>query len=73
MKILARSKTLIHVAPGDTLRLSYRDASGERVVVDHQITEAQTFDEGVAFETEFEGKRALGGMFVSTDRVDSPA
>lgn len=58
----------LHVVPGDTIQLTYRDHEGkETVVVQEPITKTYVFTEGVVFEADpgvFGEGRALGGAFV---------
>lgn len=68
MEILAREKiSQIHLSPGDTLQLTYKDeSSGETILAKTILADrhAMIVDEAVLFATVFEGRRALGGMVV---------
>jgi hypothetical protein len=65
-RILKRQKfSPIHVVPGDSVMLTYHEpGKPERILVEETVTRMMTFDEGVVFEAEFEGRRATGGLFV---------
>ena len=65
-KILARDtfKRPIHLCSGDRVVLSYAVEDVSTEVLTHTVTECHTFTEGVIFEDEFEGRPAIGGLFV---------
>lgn len=73
MKIIAR-KILdypFRAVSGDTMNLSYTNALGEKTpVLSAPIERAATYVEAVIFEDEFEGRAALGGMFVEQGASD---
>lgn len=55
MKELARRDMQpMHVIPGDSVRMSYRDATGETIVIDHEITKAETINHMALFRLEGE-------------------
>lgn len=77
MKILNRSKIKpIQLCPGDSIRMIWKQEtkSGwfskkkteEKILLEHIFTPEQggIFDEAVLFETEFEGRKAYGGMIL---------
>lgn len=65
-KWLKREKIApIHVFPGDTVSLTYKDKKG----VDHKVLKSDidktfTFNEVGIFEAKIEKKDALGGVFI---------
>lgn len=68
MEILQRKQVgPLHVITGDSLRATYKPADGDEQVLAETIITAQRamiVDEVVLFADHFEGRRALGGMFV---------
>lgn len=67
MRILNRRKLEcpISVCSGDKMNLSYTDLLGVTTqVLSAPIERTATYDEAVIFEDEFEGRMALGGMFI---------
>lgn len=67
MRILNRRKLEcpISVYSGDSMTLSYTDTFGVTTqVLSAPIERAASYDEAVIFEYEFEGRMALGGMFI---------
>ena len=64
-EIARRSFRPVYLAPGDSLQLTYTsDNDGKTVLCGAQISaeQAMIIDEGVIFETTYEGRRALGGF-----------
>ncbi len=65
LKVKARDKQSIYMFPGDSIVLSYTDIAGKRhEVLRETVTEARTITESVVVEGEFEGKPAIGGLFL---------
>jgi hypothetical protein len=54
------------VLSGDFVQLTFTDRDGvEHVVIQEHIGRAMTMTEGVIFDTTFEGRDAIGGLFVA--------
>lgn len=69
MEILDRRKIdTIVLGVGDRLVLTHKDTQSETLLAKTTITatHAMTIDEALLFATEFEGRRALGGMVLET-------
>ena len=67
LKVLTRGpfkRGPIHVCMGDTMNLSYTRDGVRRTVLSQPVTRAGTYDEGVIFEAEEDGRHVLGGYFV---------
>lgn len=69
MQVLVRRKcdSPIHVLPGDSITVEwYRDPNDRTVIERHKIdaSQAMVVTEVIIFTTVFEGRRAIGGMFV---------
>lgn len=61
----------IHLWPGDTLQVTYREPDGEeRVLVKSFFAkeQAMVITEALIFEGEFEGRRALGGLVLEEQK-----
>lgn len=58
-----------HVMTGDTVVVTTRDAADGTEVVLHssEVRRSMSFNEAVAFEGEFEGRKSLGGMVLEPD------
>lgn len=71
-KVLQRGKFSsgpIGVMVGDTVNLSFYDKTGKLVdQISAPVETTMTIDEGVLFEGEFEGRAALGGLFLAQEK-----
>jgi hypothetical protein len=65
LKELKRSKIdPIHLYPGDSVIVTWRDNKTEKVLCEHKLdaTQSMTVDEALIFSGEYENRKALGGM-----------
>jgi len=70
---LDRRKCDYHLQAGDTFELTFRHEDGRvDVLYKREFTEALVVVEAVAFEVDDNGRKSIGGYFVSSKTCDNP-
>lgn len=59
----------VDLVSGDMITLIYHEAGQpDRVLVQDTVTEAHTFDEGMIFEGDLDGRAVLGGALIEAEK-----